>query len=138
MEPMSREPHELPDELDALGRRLELAAAAQLARRQAWWRALRKGAFSVMVGTPLALGIAASDLAPSAVPVDRIARLGPVPVSIGTPTATRLSERRPDASDAARGSPCVMYPDCRPGLGMPAASAHAAIELPRPPMSTLK
>ena len=131
---MPPDPHDLPAELDQLGEQLERAATAQLARRRAWRRALRKGAFSVVVGTPLALAIAAGELAPSAGPVERIARSEPVRVTVGT-TVARFAEREPDAADAARGWPCVMYPDCRPGSGERTQPASAWVEPRRPPVT---
>ncbi|MDP9385531.1 MAG: hypothetical protein M3P50_09905 [Actinomycetota bacterium] len=132
MEPMLPDPRDLPAELEELGERLEIAAAAQIARRRAWRRALRKGALSVVVGTPLALAIGASELAPSSAPVERIAKSGRVLVT----TTARLADRRPDAADSARGWPCVMYPDCRPGSGVPAVPSSARPDLRRQPMAT--
>ncbi len=132
MEPISPDPRDLPAELEELGERLEVAAAAQIARRRAWRRAVRKGALSVVVGTPLALAIGASELAPSSAPVERIAKSGPVRVT----TTTRLADRRPDAADSARGWPCVMYPDCRPESEVPAEPSSAWPDLRRQPMAT--
>lgn len=125
----------LPSELDELGERLQIAASAQLARRRARRRAVRKGAFSVLVGTPLALAIAASELAPSSAPVERIAGSSEVGVTTtDTMTTTRLVDRQPDAARAARGWPCVMYPDCRPATESPTEPSSVGAEPPRPPM----
>ncbi len=134
MDPMLRNRPDLPAELDELGERLEVAAAAQVARRRAWRRALRKGTLSVLVGTPLAFAIVASELAPSSVPVERIARSGPVQM---TTVTTRLADRRPDAADAARGWPCVMYPDCRPRSEAATEPSSAGTEAPRPTVAII-
>ncbi len=103
---------ELPDELALLGDRLEAAAAGQLDVRRQRRRSLLKGACAVLVGIPLALGAATTDVAPSARPVDELARPD------GTDTvplvnASFVLDRVADEGDAAGGRPCVMVPDCR-------------------------
>jgi len=103
---------ELPDELARLGTRLETAAAAQIARRERVRRSLVKGVCAVVVGIPLALAAATTDVAPSAQPVAELARMQPT-----TPTSLASTQfvldRVPDEGDAAGGRPCVMVPDCR-------------------------
>jgi hypothetical protein len=99
---------ELPHELDRLGERLEAAAGAQLTRRRARRRALLKGLPAVMIGMPLALAIATSDVAPSAQPVSELAR---TPESLVG--ASFVLDRVPDETAAEGGTPCVMVPDCR-------------------------
>jgi hypothetical protein len=102
-------PAELPPELDRLGDRLEAAARAQLARRRARRRSVAKGLSAVVVGIPLALAIATSDVAPSAQPVSELAQ-----ARESLASASFVLDRVPDDSAAERGTPCVMVPDCRP------------------------
>lgn len=95
-----------------LGARLETAAAAQLVRRARLRQSLLRGACAVVVGIPLALMAATTDVAPSARPVAELARTQPA-LSTSMATAAFVLDRVADEGDAAGGRPCVMVPDCR-------------------------
>ena len=103
---------ELPDELARLGARLETAAAAQIARRERVRRSLVRGVCAVVVGIPLALAAATTDVAPSTRPVAELARTQPA-LTTSMASTEFVLDRVPDEGVAAGGRPCVMVPDCR-------------------------
>lgn len=103
---------ELPDELAHLGERLEAAAAEELHARRRRRRALLKRGCVVVLGIPLALAAATTDVAPSARPVSEIAR-NDVTAMVPLVDPSFVLDRVPDEADAAGGRPCVMVPDCR-------------------------
>jgi len=103
---------ELPDDLVRLGEQLEAAASVQLGNRRRRRRSLLKGACAVVLGIPLALAAATTDVAPSARPVAEIVRPEAPPTLV---SASFRLDRVPDEA-AAGGRPCVMVPDCRAGV----------------------
>jgi hypothetical protein len=111
----------LPDDLAVLGARLE-AAAARKARRRALRGSILNGLFVVLVGAPLALAAAATDLGPSSEPVDRVARDSSALASFER-SRPYIIQHVPDLSIAtAAGRPCAEVPGCRvPGRGAPFA-----------------
>lgn len=120
MEVRPDHPPELPDELERLGVRLEAATAAQLARRRRYRTSLLNGAGAVLVGIPLALAIATTDVAPSARPVAELVRTQGAAAGPSSMVSARfVLNQVPDGADAARGTPCVMVPDCRPVTALP-------------------
>lgn len=88
-----------------------MATAAQVDSRHRRRRSLFKGACAVIVGIPLALAAATTDVAPSSRPVSELARSQSSP-SGALFRAAFVLNRVPD-TDAAGGRPCVMVPDCR-------------------------
>jgi hypothetical protein len=97
----------LPPDLDALGAQLEEAAGRQLER--AHRRRRRLDALCVLVlGVPLAVAAATTDVAPASTPVSVAARLNPSQMILSGGLAVP-----PQALIASNGRLCTRDPDCR-------------------------
>ena len=109
-------PEQLPDDLAALGNCLEVAAQRTLTRRRAIRRALLNGLAAIAIGTPAALGLAATDVAPSDGSVQSIAAAtAQGGLDVADVAGLRLVLRHvPELSGGgATGRICLKDPDCR-------------------------
>ena len=98
----------LPPDLAALGAQLEAAAERQLARSRRRRRVL-DALCVVLVGTPLAVAAATTDVAPASTPVSQAARSNPSQMIL----SGGLPGLLPQSFIASNGRLCTRDPDCR-------------------------